>query len=256
MFKNSGNTNILALHGFTGCGEDFDALFAHCPGAFRRHCPDLPGHGKNFALPASLDAHLDFIENERRKIFGAAPCVLLGYSMGGRIALHYALRMPEKISALVLISASPGIAENAEREKRRQSDDALAEKILAGGIPEFLSFWENLPLFAGMKNLPPAQRDALRQRRLKNNAAGLAASLHGVGTGALPPLWDKIKFWQKPVAILAGENDAKFAAIARAMCAGDGFPNPEKIIIPATGHVAHLESPAETAKALCRVPFL
>ena len=120
-------TSILALHGFTGRGSDWDLLRAALPGR-TWNAPDLPGHGPAPELPADWPAHRRAIE----KACTALPekPVLTGYSMGGRLALRAALALPGKFSALVLIGASPGLETEAERAARRESDAALDVRIL------------------------------------------------------------------------------------------------------------------------------
>jgi 2-succinyl-6-hydroxy-2,4-cyclohexadiene-1-carboxylate synthase len=178
---------------------------------------------------------------------------LLGYSLGGRLALQWAARnaatLPQKIAALVLIGASPGIADAAERERRRQSDEALAHEILRDGIEAFLTHWWSGELFAGLtKNLSASALSALRERRLRNTPEALAASLRYVGNGVLPPVWSALPLLRVPVLCIAGEHDAKFRAIAAQMAAH--LPDARTATISAAWHLPHLENPAETAACL------
>jgi 2-succinyl-6-hydroxy-2,4-cyclohexadiene-1-carboxylate synthase len=171
---------------------------------------------------------------------GPGEATLLGYSMGGRIALYSALA--GYFRALILESASPGLATETEREQRRLSDSALAERIRRDGVTSFVDYWENLPLFASQRNLPGEIRAALRANRLDNHPAGLANSLAGVGTGAQPALHERLSELNIPVLLIAGALDTKFTSIARQMALQ--LPQPHLHIVPQAGHTVHLEQPA------------
>jgi 2-succinyl-6-hydroxy-2,4-cyclohexadiene-1-carboxylate synthase len=164
---------------------------------------------------------------------------LAGYSMGGRIALHVALALPERIDRLVLIAASPGIEDAAERAERRAADLALAERIEAVGVAAFAEEWGSQPLFGGQD---PRVSAAAHADRLRNTPAGLAAALRGLGTGAMEPLWARLPELAAPVLLVAGELDGKFAGLAGRMAAAVG-PNARVALVPGAGHAAHLEQP-------------
>ena len=244
--ENGGSTLIL-LHGFTGSaagwGSHLDSLAAY--GA-RVIAFDLPGHGRSDA-PAdiqlySFEACQHLILNALSKLgIGQGEAVLLGYSMGGRIALYLALS--GYFSALVLESASPGLQDPVEREQRRASDEALATSIERDGVRAFVERWEKLPLFASQEKLPLETREALHRQRLNSRASGLAQSLRGAGTGIQPPLHDRLPALHLPVLLLAGELDAKFSAIARSMAGA--LPQAQLCIIRGAGHTIHLERPGE-----------
>lgn len=236
---------LLLLHGFTGSGAQWAEQAARLRAAgLRVFCPDLPGHGKN--LPASLHDYTiegaaaqlaDLLEQEE---YG--PVHLLGYSMGGRLALYFALHYPDGVRSLILESASPGLATAQERAARQTSDDALAERIERDGIPAFVAYWESLPLWKSQERLPRAARQWLHEQRLRNDASGLARSLRQMGTGVQPSLWGRLGELAMPVLLLAGAEDAKFVEIARQMAAR--IPQAQLAIIPDAGHTIHLEQPA------------
>jgi 2-succinyl-6-hydroxy-2,4-cyclohexadiene-1-carboxylate synthase len=249
---------IIALHGFTGDAADFAPLRALAPGHWQWHCPDLPGHGtQSAAANFSLEHHLAYLEAQRRQFdatstvdLASPSTILLGYSMGGRIALHWILKNPRAFRALVLIGASPGIANARTRQTRRRSDAALAQRLTDKGLADFLETWWSQPLFAGLqKNLRPEALTALRDRRHRaNSARALVASLLNVGTGTLPPLWKKLPMLPLPVLCITGAEDSKFSRVARRMCAR--LPNGTAISIPGTHHLPHLENPALVAAQL------
>lgn len=237
--------DVLALHGFTGRGSDFGALAAAMPGV-RFATPDLPGHGPAPRLPAGLDACLATIYGAVEKTAG--PPVLLGYSMGGRIALHAALATPERFAALVLIGASPGLEDPEECATRAQSDRELAARIRRADTASFLTEWDANPLLAGRDRMPEPWRTRSLEARRENRPEGLAASLDGVGTGVLPSLWNRLPEIRIPVLVISGAHDTKFTVIGNRMAGL--IPGARTAVIAAAGHATHLESPEAVAPVL------
>ncbi len=179
---------------------------------------------------------------------GGEPFPLVGYSMGGRLALSYAVAHPDRVSALVLESASPGLATEEERASRRASDEALARRLEGEGMEAFVDFWESLPLFESRGALPAEVRARQRALRLGNDPASLAMALRGLGTGALPSFWDRLPELEVPVLLLVGALDRKFVGIARAMAGL--LPDAEVVVVPEAGHTVHLERPGAWVEAV------
>jgi len=241
---------LVLLHGFTGSAAGWIDLFPALQAPGRRLIAfDLPGHGHSeaptdparFAIERSGE---DLCAALRALGVGAHEAVLLGYSMGGRVAL--ATACTGFLRALILESASPGIADPAERAQRRQSDTRLAERIESAGIAAFVQEWEKLPLFASQRSLPEATRAALRTQRLHNSASTLANSLRGAGAGAQGALHAHLPALDLPVLLLAGERDEKYCQIAREMAAC--LPRAQLALVPAAGHTTHLEQPADFSR--------
>jgi len=233
---------LVLLHGFSQTGASWDPVRAALRAAPDPVlAPDLRGHGAASAVrPVSLSAVL--ADLDALLADGAA---LAGYSMGGRIALHSALAHPGRLARLVLIGASPGLADPAERAARRAADEALAARVEAGSIEAFADAWGALGLWAGQ---PPAVAAAARADRLANDPAGLAAALRGLGTGALAPVWDRLGELALPVELVVGERDAKFRAVAGAMAAA--LPDARVHVVAGAGHAAQLERPGAIARIL------
>lgn len=202
---------------------------------------DLPGHGRHAGLVGAWRFTLEAVEAEVDAVAGSEPLDLVGYSMGGRLALAYACRHPGRVRRLVLESASPGLRTGEERVARRLEDEALARRIEAGGIPAFVDEWERLPLFASQASLPPELRARQRALRLANAPASLAAALRGLGTGALPSYWGSLGTLDLPVLIVVGTHDPKFVEIGRRMAAA--LPDARLVEVPDAGHTVHLERP-------------
>ena len=227
---------LVLVHGFTQtrhCWSPFDVLIGRGRELLRA---DAPGHGGSGDLDLDLWAGADALAATIDR-----PADLLGYSMGGRLALHTALAHPPRVRRLVLIGATAGIADEAERGRRRAADDALADHLEAVGVDAFLDEWLARPLFAGLD-----ATTAHRSRRLANTAAGLATSLRLAGTGAMEPLWVRLTELAMPVLLVAGADDTRFASIAAEMAEAIGA-NAEVAVIGGAGHTAHLERPEATA---------
>jgi 2-succinyl-6-hydroxy-2,4-cyclohexadiene-1-carboxylate synthase len=233
----------LMLHGFTLTGASWDAVRARLPDRCRAIAPDLRGHGRaSAATPVILDGVIADLTSLVDGL-GPDPPTVVGYSQGGRIALHLALALGPRIGGLVLVGASPGIADPAERAARRWDDERLAAEIEAMTIEQVAERWARTPVLSGQ---PAAVAVAARADRLRSTPAGLARALRGLGTGALPPLWDRLGELRVPTTLIAGERDAKFAALARAMAARIGA-GARVAVVPGAGHAVHLEAPAAVA---------
>jgi 2-succinyl-6-hydroxy-2,4-cyclohexadiene-1-carboxylate synthase len=167
--------------------------------------------------------------------------------MGGRLALHVALAHPERVSRLALVSTTAGIEDADERARRRAADEDLAAWMDAGGrlMTEVADRWGAQPLFAGQA---PEVADAARADRLNNDPRHLAAALRGIGTGSMAPVWDRLAELEMDVAVLAGERDGKFVALAHRLAAA--LPRAELEIVPGAGHALPLEAPAAVAAAI------
>ncbi len=236
---------ILLLHGFTGSIEAWGReLLDGLAKAHQVIAVDLMGHGES---DASSDPERYRMEEVLRDITQVLDAMAveearwLGYSMGGRISVAAAVLRPSRVSALVLESGSPGLANDRERRARRRADEALAEGIQRGGMEAFVDHWMGLPLFATQGKLPPRAREENRARRLKNRPEAMAACLRGLGTGAQPSFWEALPEIKVPTLILAGEEDPKFSEIALRMA--DQMPNAQLRLIPRAGHTIHLENP-------------
>lgn len=226
--------NAILLHGFTHTGRSWDAVVAALGPRWHVVAPDIRGHGRSSdAEPVTLTAVVEDISALAPQTF-----TLAGYSMGGRIALHVALALGAGVRRMVLIGASPGIADPTEREERREADERLAADIDRSTAEGFARRWAATPVLAGQ---PPRVASAAHRDRLRNTPRGLARALRGLGTGALPPVWDRLGELQMPVTLVVGERDRKFQTVAERMAAA--IPDARVKIVTGAGHAAHLEAP-------------
>ena len=229
---------LVLVHGFTQtarCWAPVDAMLG------RHHrvvALDAPGHGSASGVSADLWEAADLLAG------AGGRGTWVGYSMGGRMALHVALAHPEVVDRLVLIGATPGIEDPDDRADRRRDDEARARHIEQVGVPAFLDEWLALPLFAG---LHPAS--AHRDERERNTAAGLASSLRLAGTGTQDDLWGRLGEIACPTLLITGAADARFTFTAARMLRRLGGPS-QHVTLPFAGHTAHLEQPRAFTSAV------
>jgi 2-succinyl-6-hydroxy-2,4-cyclohexadiene-1-carboxylate synthase len=233
--------SLMLLHGFTHTGASWNRVRAELGERYRPIALDIRGHGAASATePVDLGGVLDDLRTA-----GPGRFALAGYSMGGRIALHAALAMPERITRLVLIGASPGLRTPSERKGRRRVDEALANRVERMTIEQFADEWARTPVLTG---LAPDVLAEVHADRLRNTVPGLARALRGLGTGALPSLWERLEELVVPVTLIVGERDAKFRALAARMSAA--LPGAQLEVVASAGHAVHLEAPDAVAGLL------
>ncbi len=232
---------VLFLHGFMGSAADWTAVSESLNAQYRCLAPDLPGHGGSTGLsPESYTmggASQSVIEILDALNIGRA--TLVGYSMGGRLALYLALRYSERCSSLFLESASPGFENLEERQARRDADELKAKRLETEDFGRFLEDWYRQPLFASL-----ASDEELRQRtvaeRLRNDPVELAKSLRGMGTGSQPSLWGELPGLRVPALAVAGTLDEKYVEVSRLMA--NLSPLLESVVVPGTGHNVRVEA--------------
>lgn len=244
-----GRDTVVALHGFTGTGADFEVLVEVLGGAITLVAPDLPGHGLAadavLDLPTCADALARLVDRE-----GLDRPWLLGYSMGGRTALQLAVRHPDRIRGLVLVGAHPGITDADERAARLGADARRIGAIERAGVDAFLSEWRRIPLIATQDEIPQPWLGRMRERRAGLRGAGLQASLEGMGTGGMEPLWHALTDLPMPVLWLAGERDPRYVTLTER--AARATPRGTHAVVPGAGHAAHLEAPQAFADIVRR----
>lgn len=237
-----GRPVILFLHGFMGNGEEWEEIVSFLAKDFHCLTVDLPGHGKT----ASLNRNLDWgMENTAAAVITLLneltikKCFLVGYSMGGRLALYLMLHYPQYFPKVVLESASPGLKTLVEQQERIARDNLLADRLESGDFKSFLTEWCRQPLLRGLQNHPRFR--VLFEKRLKNDPLGLAKSLREMGTGCQPSLWEKLPQNKIPLLLVVGKRDAKFRSIAGEMASLS--PTAAVEVIEDCGHNIHFEKP-------------
>ena len=233
---------LVLLHGFAGTRRGWDEVVTRLGGQrYRPLALDLRGHGDAAqARPVGFAACT-------ADVLAAAPgrFALCGYSQGGRLALHVALAAPQRVTRLVLLSASAGIEDPGRRAQRRRADDGLAAEIEHLTIEAFADRWTAHPLFAGT---PAWAAAAWREDILRNDPVGLAAALRGIGAGVMTPLWDRLAELPMPLTAAAGERDAAYRAHAERLALG--ARRGRAVVVPGAGHGLPREAPEELAALL------
>lgn len=251
---------VLFLHGFMGSGEEWGSIIEALGPGIRGWCPDLPGHGRTHApkgeaghsVETCIEALLQGLDER-----GVTRCPIVGYSMGGRVALQLAIRHPDRVQRLILESASPGIEDGAQRAVRRARDERMAEELRAlkndrEGFRAFLEKWYRHPLFDSLEHLP-ALRAALVETRLKNSPDGLAESILGMGAAAQPSLWNSLDALTCPTLLIVGTLDRKYRQIGEQI--SESHPSIAIHEIDECGHNVHLEKPAAYVTVLRQFLF-
>ena len=236
------NPTILFLHGFLGNKDDWRDIARSFHDRYRTLAVDLPGHGETVVADDALyrmencaSGIVQWLDDMR-----VTDCSVVGYSMGGRLAMYLAVVFPDRFRAFVLESTSPGLRTAEERQARVAHDNRLADEIEQTDFGEFLDNWYRQPLFASLASDPSALNRMI-EHRLANDPAGLARSLKYMGTGTQPSLWERLGEITAPMLLLTGEHDAKFTGIAQQMtrlCSGV-----ETRIISRCGHNIHVKRP-------------
>lgn len=240
---------LIFLHGFLGSGKSWQKIARPLSRDFFCILPDLPGHGQNHWQPqAPLDFEIvsDWLLRLLQE-FSAPKIHLAGYSLGGRAALYFACRHPQRILTLTLESASPGLVGAAARARRLAEDSARAEAILREGLPAFLEKWYTMPLFASLQKRP-ALLAALKKSAAQNDPQQMAKVIYALSPGLQAPLWQELPALNFPALLLAGEKDEKYSQTMRVM-AGQ-LPAARLEILPSAGHNLHAEAPQAVLRAL------
>ena len=246
----SDQPSLLFLHGFLGRGEDWLSVAKILSADFHILLPDLPGHGAHTGR--GLNDPLSFKQLAREladslDTAGIALTTPVGYSMGGRLALHFACTHPERCRALVLESTSPGLRAPEERANRAALDDQRAAAILSSGLPAFLESWYQADLWKSLHDRPDLL-ETLKGGRAGRDPAWMAKAIAELSPGRMPPLWDCLPGLNLPVLLIHGALDEKYAALAAHML--ERLPNAGLSAITGAGHNTHLEAPGRFVEAL------
>ncbi len=233
---------ILFLHGFMGDSHEFKEVISLLSDQFSYLTVDLPGHGKTRILGGEEYYTMSNTAKDLINLLdqlNVKQCFLVGYSMGGRLALYLTLNFPERFAKVVLESASPGLKSQRDRLERIQGDFELASKLEKSDFPKFLESWYEQALFTSLRKHP--NFETLRETRLQHNPFELAKSLRTLGTGCQPSLWKNLKQNKNPLLLLVGEYDTKFIAINSEMARLCKSAKLE--IVSSCGHNIHFEDP-------------
>ena len=232
---------LVALHGFT----ETDLTWRDYLGsAIPARCPLLAGHGWKPCPPTTT---LSSAGDEVAKGMSANDD-LLGYSLGGRVALHLALDHPGQVRRLILISCNAGIVDPVERETRRRRDERLAQILEEDGISPFVAWWEANPALKPAKKIPRKVQEALRCLRLNQDPQTLAGVLRTMSHGLMAPLWDRLPTIRIPTLLVAGDHDQNYCKRMGEMA--ERIPNARLVVVKDSGHAVHREQPDELRRLI------
>ena len=225
--------HLSFLHGFMGHPSDWDQIRS-----------GLADH-ESMATPVP-DAS-DW-ESSVRTLGEAVPerSILVGYSMGARLALGVAIESPSRCGGLVFISGNPGLEQPAERDQRRRVDDGIAERIENESPDQFLADWYNQPVFSTVSE---SVRYAERKRKLQMLSDGRAdrqrwsQTLRVNSISKQPDYWTRLDELSVPVLLVAGENDQKYRKMIDRFAQRISAIKPTVRILPGCGHIVHREDP-------------
>ena len=245
---------IIFLHGFTGSVNDWNFVTEQLSENFSPIFIDLIGHGKSDS-PNNVEFYETTFQTEVIKYvleyFELEKVILVGYSMGGRLALSFTLKYQESVDALILESTSFGIENEKERLERIKSDKKLAEQIENSSVKEFINKWIKAPLFDSLRNVGLEKFKTLKNDKIRNNnLVGLKNSLLGFSTGKMENYFLQINNLKVKTLLIVGELDEKFVKINKK--ANSILANSELQIIKESGHNVHFEKPKEFLKFLNR----
>ncbi|KUO59873.1 MAG: 2-succinyl-6-hydroxy-2,4-cyclohexadiene-1-carboxylate synthase [Gracilibacter sp. BRH_c7a] len=230
---------IICLHGFSENLSTWESIML---ADYQMILIDLIGHGESEKPYSRQSYHWKVIIRHLHKLIhqlGFKRYSLLGYSLGGRIALAYSLAYPREIEMLILESASYGECGLIKRFKRRKDDSKLAKNIRQNGIEWFNLYWSGLRIFATQTQLPRGVTGQIRKRRLANDPQALANTLCGSGQGKFPCLKNQISKLTMPVLYINGEYDTKYEQVGLEFKKLNS--NIKHEIIKGVGHNTHIE---------------
>jgi 2-succinyl-6-hydroxy-2,4-cyclohexadiene-1-carboxylate synthase len=238
----AGQPWLVFLHGFSGDAREWQAVGEQF-GAMPRLYLDLPGHGDSAHLAVTDFASVDALLRGTLVSYNILEYWLVGYSLGGRIAMYHACQRPEGLQGLIVEGAHPGLSGPDERHQRRTSDAGWVARFRDEPLPEVFADWYQQPVFA---SLSLAQRQQLIALRSQNNGTTLASMLLATSLAEQPDLRPGLSQRDFPFYYLFGERDNKFGQIAAELAA-------TCYAIPHAGHNAHRDNPDAVVACLAQI---
>ena len=230
---------VICLHGFLGNGNDFAVVKDHYPNHPTLIAPNFPDYSQSsaqdFGWEHCLNAMDEFVQSESKQ----GPCVLMGYSMGGRIALQYALQFSDRLAGLILIGATPGIEDEDMKAERLEKDLSLAANLREQSMEQFIEHWFKQDIIQSQNQIPEPYRSTMLKARKANSRRALAQALTSLGTGSMTSRWDQLSQLIIPTLIVTGEEDKKFERIASRIVTQ--LPNAQHRSIKGAGHACCFE---------------
>jgi 2-succinyl-6-hydroxy-2,4-cyclohexadiene-1-carboxylate synthase len=232
---------LVCLHGFMGSSRDWEFLAGELPGRAIWGV-DLPGHGASIGLSGSaysVRGAAALVSASLRRM-GSVDYDLLGYSMGGRVALALAISRPTEVHSLLLESAGLGLQGDDDRHRRARLDDDRAAALRSGPLKPFLDAWYELPVFS---SLSPLMREERIAHASRNDRDELARAVAGMSPGRQEPMLDDLPDLDVPVTYVSGALDRPYVATGDLVA--ERAPRVEHVTVEGAGHTVHLERSGE-----------
>ena len=263
---------LTAFHGFTGNGLDFSLVRDHLESHWDSNngstpywnLPSLPGHhpaekpgldsssdNPNFLnLPSTPNEYYDCVKklSDQNHNNQEEQNILVGYSLGARLALMHAVNNPNFWDGIILISVNPGIIDEVERASRIIEDAELIRIIEEKGLKHFLELWKDKPIIQSQKMAPKDFLNAMYKRKEALEADGIKASLLSFGQGQFPNLWGKVSAILSPTLLITGKNDPKYTEISSMLV--NHIKTASHSAIESSGHSPHIEAPEQVAQLI------
>ncbi|WP_233977048.1 2-succinyl-6-hydroxy-2,4-cyclohexadiene-1-carboxylate synthase [Pectobacterium versatile] len=229
---------LVCLHGLLGSGEDWQPILPFC-----RDWPvllvDLPGHGASRTISTTDFADVSSQLSKTLLDQGIENYWLLGYSLGGRIAMYHACNgQHDGMLGLLVEGGHPGLATPEQRTERIHHDARWAQRFRQEPLPAVLQDWYQQAVFADVDS---TQREQLVARRSANCGTSVAAMLEATSLGRQPFLAERLRHLSIPFVYLCGVSDVKFQTLA----AQYGLP---LLSVAQAGHNAHQANPTAYAE--------
>ncbi len=240
-------TSLVFIHGFLGAPSMWHAVTSELASPIATSLY-LPGHGANPSFPREAADFISNVDAIATSLPLSTRAVLIGYSMGARIALGLALRHPEQVASAILIGVDAGIEDEAMRAERIAWDEAWAERAERESVESFATAWERLPLFDSQQNLSPGARADLRKQRTSHTPAGIAWAMRTLGLGRMPSLWPLLEKNEVPLILMSGALDRKFTEKSGAIMTRS--KNARAVVVDDAGHNVALEAPHAVAQEI------
>jgi 2-succinyl-6-hydroxy-2,4-cyclohexadiene-1-carboxylate synthase len=240
---------MMFLHGFSGHPDVWQPVLARLPSPRQCLVPSLAGHQGGSPAGRGAEAFRDEVDRLAELIVGAGgePKHVVGYSLGGRLALGLAVHHPALVRRLTLIGAHPGLQTMDERDQRAATDETWAQQLERDGLRAFVTAWEQQPLFAHEARLPLETRQRQTTIRLRHDPRGLASALRAFSLARMPDYWSRLPGMAASCAFIAGELDRKFVGIGKRVCS---LISAAFIEVSGSGHNVVMENPESIVREI------
>jgi 2-succinyl-6-hydroxy-2,4-cyclohexadiene-1-carboxylate synthase len=242
---NEGKSPVIFLHGFMGSKNDWLPVANLLSREYECILFDLPGHGENLTdSPIPQMENVIYALDEQRRVLNIERWDVVGYSLGGRIALRYELQFSSHVKSLTMISSSPGIDNEVDRANRRKQDQLWAELMNVLPLEEFIAAWYEQPIFRSL-SAKPELLSRIRQFRQDINVTAMSEVLTTWGQGTIPSVWPRLPSLPMPCLYIAGKLDEVYCRIS--VRVKNLLPAAQIAIVENAGHAVHLEQSEDVA---------